>query len=275
MVTAKLPDIRLSTIGEETRGVDFNTSFTKRVSRGVLFCEAGKERDEYTISYISLAIFLFGLIVDFYLLVKYANLNNTDISFFNTITITIFFSITGLLLHVILVNRNLKIEKFTALLFFSMMIGLGTGGATLALQAVIKMIKFDVLAPDYYLFFISVAIAEEMFWRFGIQASFKILFNFVIYRNKKEGNYVVKEENRGLSKWLSSGISVLITAFLFMIFHTFVYSDVTDLTIVFFMGIIFGGSFELTKRIDTSMLAHIAVNLVAGLALINLYFGGF
>lgn len=255
----------------------------KRVSRGVLYCQYNKETEEYALSYVTILILLGGIILCMYLLIKYTSAMYFDASilpFIVQIIITMGFLFFGLIIHVALVNRSLKIESFNINTIIGIIIGLGVGFLALLFQGIIKGIRFSVVAEDYLMFFLSVAIAEEVFWRFGVQPSLKVAFNFTFFKTSPEytesGKLIVKKTpNKLLSRLVSSTIAIIITSLLFMLFHIFIYSTFSDLFIIFIMGCIFGIGLEITKRLDTAILAHFIVNLIAGYSLVTQYFGGF
>lgn len=255
---------------------DFFQSSTKRVSKGALYCETGRQRDEYIITYFTVVLFFGTMLFDIYLLIKYANqFDETMLPFMVSLWTTLSFYLIGLVLHIGFVNRNLKIEEPKLDQLFAIIIGVGVGFSTTFLNAALNQIRFSVLPYEYYVFFLTVAVAEEILWRAGFQPAFKILFNFVVMKRKTGELYTIEEENILVSRLLSSGISILVSAGLFTVFHIFVYEDPTQLLIIFIMGIIFGILVEITHRIDVAIVAHLVVNIVGGLALITTLFGGF
>ena len=271
-------EIRLRDIGKEVYAEDSEIFVQKRISKGVLFCEMGKQRDEYVISYFTLIIIFVSIGVDIFLLLKYTSTSvlSADVNaFLIQITVTMSFIMFGFVLHFVFVNRSIKNERFTLYTLISIGLGIGIGGASLLFQSILRGIKLSVVPFDYFLFFITVAVSEEMLWRFGIQPSFKILFNFTFYRTKYQADYQVKEENRLPSVLLSSGLSIGASAGLFTLFHIFVYNTSEELLIIFVLGAIFGISMEITRRVDVSIVAHMMVNIIGGIALINQLFGGF
>jgi membrane protease YdiL (CAAX protease family) len=256
---------------------DFTDSIQKRVSKGVLYCELGKSTQEYYISYITVFFFLASFILNMYLLIKYTSASYYDDSilpFLIEVTITTLFLFSGLVLHLAF-NRGLKIEQFNMKTVFAIGFGLVIGAFILIFQGVFNLIKFSIVAEDYYIFFLSVAIGEESLWRLGVQPWIKVLFNFQINKTTIIGNIKQIEANPTATRVVSSIMAISLTALLFTISHMFVYSSLHDLLLVFVMGCIFGIAFEATQRIDASIIAHVFVNAVAGWQLVILYFGGF
>lgn len=256
---------------------EFTQTIQKRVSKGVLYCELGKATQEYYISYITIFFFLASFILNMYLLIKYTSADYYDetiVPFLIEITITVLFLFSGLVLHLAF-NRGLKIEQFNIKTVFAIGLGLVIGAFVLIFQGVFNLIKFSIVAEDYYIFFLSVAIGEESLWRLGVQPWLKVLFNFQINKTTIIGNVKQIESNQTATRVVSSIMAVTLTALLFTISHIFVYNTAHDLILVFVMGCIFGSAFEITQRIDASIIAHVFVNAVAGWSLVIQYFGGF
>ncbi len=285
MVMSEKKDTQLSSFGEEgvyTKDFFEETKALKRVSVGVLFCEAGKQRKEYSLSFFTLFFIIGSLILNFYLLIKYTSADFYDpklVPFLIQSCITVMFLVFGILIHVSFVNRKVKIESFNTVTLLSIGIGAGIGILLLAFQTIVKtffIIKFSLSPYEYLFFFLTVAVSEEMFWRFGIQPSLKVLFHFTLYKKQKTEEYTIKKMDYQNTELLSSIIAITLTSGLFMLFHIFRYTDVTDLFIVLVMGIVFGTVLEvMDKRIDVPIAIHFVVNLVAGIQLVNQFFGGF
>ena len=254
----------------------FLDNTTKRVSKGSLYCETGIQRDEYIISYITVILFLISLGFDVYLLIKYSNQFDASLfPFISSVWTTISFLLIGFVLHWGFVNRNLSIEEPKLEQLFTIGVAIGIGFAVTSLNALLGSLRYAVLPYEYFLFFLTVAIAEEILWRAGFQPALKVLFNFVVIKKTTKESYSIEEENRIVSRLLSSGMAILVTAGMFTLMHIFVYTDPTQLWIVFIMGVIFGTSLELTRRVDFPIIIHLVVNFVGGLPIIIQYFGGF
>jgi len=230
--------------------------FNKTKDRNVLFCKMGRQSKEYKLSILSLVIIISGIAFDIYLLIKYtsATLYSYDIdSFILQCMIVIFMVIIGILLHLTFVNRNLSIEMSGLQIILNALLGLGIMLIGLVVQTIFRGLLFSVSAFDYFMFFLSVAIGEEMLFRFGLQPTLKTFFNW--------------NEN------LATILSITITALIFALYHNFVY-DVKNMLIVFVVGAIFGIALETTKSIDTPLIAHIGLNIIAGMSIITEMYGG-
>ncbi|MFA5731717.1 MAG: CPBP family intramembrane glutamic endopeptidase [Acidithiobacillus sp.] len=286
----KLDEIKLTSIGKGVESVysTYSKSFQKeleskrRISRGVLYCKYNIEKEEYRISYISIFLWLAAIVLCMYLLIKYTSADKYDddvLPFIIQICITLAFLFFGIIIHISFVNHSLKIEELNWNTMFGVFMGIAIGAMTLLFQGFIKGIRYSVIAEDYLMFFLAVSIAEESFWRFGIQPTIRIILNFTINKTVEDVNeqgevILTKIQNETATRILSITLSVIVTSVLFMLFHIFVYESLSELFIIFIMGVIFGLSFEVTKRLDTPMIAHLIVNFIAGIGLITVYFGG-
>lgn len=234
---------------------------TKRlVSKNVNYCEMGRQRDEYSLSPVSIILVIAAISIVTYLLIKYGNESyyGHDIdSFITQCLVVLVFICTGFTLHTIFVNRRLKIEYSGELIVINVGMGLGIGSAGFVIQTLIKNIFLSVSPTDYYLFFLTIAIGEEVIFRFGLLPAIKTIFNF--------------------NKTIASVLAVTITSLIFTSYHTFVYSSFEDFLIIFIMGWLFGAVFEFpnTKSLDAPLVAHLLFNIIGGIAVINNMFGGF
>jgi membrane protease YdiL (CAAX protease family) len=108
-------------------------------------------------------------------------------------------------------------------------------------------IKFSIAQWDLLFLYLLLAVGEEMMFRFGLQASLTVLFEEMT------------------STWIASLIAITISAFTFMFVHFFVYPLWSERIAVLGAGIIFGIFFQLSKNIDTTIIAHFSVNFIGGL----------
>lgn len=268
-------DVKLSEIGGLSAGKSERTQL--RVSRQTYYCDLGKTRDEYVYTPLTIMFFIIGLAFDMYLLLKYTTaeqLDATVVPFVAQIGIVVFMLFGGMVLFVVFV-RKIKMQQLGRDSFIAILLGLGLGGILILMQGAVKFLRFSVVPYDYYIMFLSVAISEEFLWRFGVQGSLKTMFNLRVDKKVTKEGLERTDENRTLSSVLSSGISIAITSSIFMLSHIFVYTSGIDLLIIFLVGVGLGIGVEMTKNLDTSIIAHLFLNAIAGYSLIIQYFGGF
>lgn len=253
---------KLSAITEESVFYEDTLKLLKkRASRNVLYCDLGRQRDEYTFSPISLIIITVAIGINAYLIIKYGNevnyAHDIDVFLISTImNITLY--MMGFFLHIMFVNRKLSMQMGGSQIIVNVLFGISIFVAGVLFQSAVRLSNKFAIAPiDYYLFFITIAVGEEVFFRFGLLPTIKTLINY--------------------DKRIASVLAILITAGIFMVYHIFVYESTVDLFIVFIVGVMFGIGLELTtpKSLDAPLIAHVLLNIWAGINVINLMFGGF
>jgi len=257
------------------RAVTDNSLITtgNRIFKGNLYCEFGKRKNEYVFSPVSIILVIAQIFIDIYLLVKYTNATYYSESvniFIIQIGLSIAFTMTGLSFNAFFANRRGKMETDAKMIGISDILGVSGGAVVIIFQAIQSNLKFSVNPYDYFLMFLSSAIAEETLFRAGLLPSLSSIFTF---KTKTVKNL----DKTTAGDIITSIISVLTTAFLFALLHTFVYSQFSDLLIVFVMGCIFGLVVELSpsKCLDGAYIAHLIANVIGGIATVTRVFGGF
>jgi len=246
-----------------------------KIFRDNEYCEFGKRKNEYVFSPVSIILIIAQIILDVYLLVKYTSVNFYDESvnvFIIQIILSITFTMVGLTFNAFFANRRGKIESDPKLIFITDILGISGGAVVIIFQAIQSSITFSISPYDYFLFFLSSAISEETLFRAGIQPSFKALFA-PLAGTKTEKN----ADKTTIGDVINSILSVGLTSIIFAYMHIFVYTDFSDLLIVFVMGCIFGTIVEISpsKNVDGAYIAHLFANILGGIAAVNKIFGGF
>lgn len=252
----------------------------KRVSKSVLFCDAGKSKDEYVMSWFVIIFIIASIGIDLYLIIKYNTsiIDPTINKFITDIFIVLCMFSFGLFLHKLIVNDKIKIETFSFYSVLSIFIGIMLGGIILLIEFAFnfqQLLYASISGTDYFMFFLTVAVAEEIFWRFGILPTIKTAINYKFYKKTEIDGIQTEIENKWANLFIISGISIIITTIGFTIYHIFVYTDTKNIIMIFVIGLMLGIGVETTQRIDTSIFAHILLNAIAGYSIVMQMFGGF
>lgn len=211
-----------------------------------------REAEAFVFPYTPLTVFflLVELFINIYLIIKYTNPNFYFVgadSFILQNGAMIFFSLSGWLMHKALIGlRKGKINGLKIL----MLVSIGLAAVVFAQIFVIKFLLISISPFDLYMFFTSTAIAEEFLFRFGLQPAVEKSIRTAFRR----GSAVIR--------W-APVISVLVVSSAFALYHQFVGYDIRMILAVFLSGLILGIIFRVGKSIDSTIIIHILVNLIA------------
>lgn len=213
-----------------------------------------------------LVLLLIQMVINFYELTLYGQAEQTEQvkTFVIQNIITMAMSASGAVLFLFL-NRlegKIKIEpyKSKSMLYFAIGIALPLGAQFIVTGLV--GLRANVAAIDYFLLFLSLAVAEEMFFRAFLQTTLR---NFL--------QQLIK------SRLWASIIAVVIASTVFALMHVFVYTTIDEVLVILATGVALGASIEIPSEsrhrfVDYSLVGHVFLNIVAGLQLIKLYYGG-
>lgn len=243
----------------------FKRSPESRTSRTVLYQEqlaTTSSREKYKLGFFSVFFVVIAVIFNVSLMIKYAqqDITVTDVAKFLFQNAVSFIMVgVGIALHFTFVGNKLLVGKLDREGLFALGIGAFAFAVVIFVQAFIQaFVKLSVSPVDIYLIFISLAVAEEICFRYGIQASIES----------------VVEQYSG-SRIIAAVVSVLSTSLVFMFVHFGVYVTWTERLVILGTGAVFGGFFAWTRNTDTCVVAHFLVNLIAGYLYISRVFGGF
>lgn len=122
-------------------------------------------------------------------------------------------------------------------------------GVQLIFGLLARFIQYDVLAIEYYFFFVTVGITEELICRL-------FLLNLFEYQIGK------------INKTVAPHIAVFISGLIFGLIHIFVYGeDILLMISVTVGGIVLGYAYVTTDNILTPIFAHMINNLVGAILL--------
>jgi membrane protease YdiL (CAAX protease family) len=208
---------------------------------------------EYPLSNIAMIFFFVQMFANIYLIVKYSQPEFYDHSldaFLIQNWAFLFFSTSGLLLHqwaygIHTVKEGSSYSYGMALLYAL----IGLVAVAYFQIIIIGLTKISISKVDLYIFFGSTAIAEEFLFRYGLQLAMgkwlKKVFNSASY-----------------CETYSEVLAIFITSFMFGLYHYFVKGSWALLLAVFVSGLILGVILRLSKSIDSTIIAHFAVNIL-------------
>ena len=123
--------------------------------------------------------------------------------------------------------------RFLSLILITMVLV----GASMAVLNV--SFRLALSTTDLYLYFLASAIIEELFFRMFLVGFFE-------------------------TKTKLKGVGIIISAFIFTIFHYDAYGHSLEMMLAMFLGgIIFGIIYLLSKDITITMIAHLFINIIA------------
>lgn len=211
------------------------------------------EKSKYAIGFTTMFLVVAALVVNFiYIPVKYLNVSNYDPSIDPFIIQNLIngnFIFAGVVMHVLIVNRRLK---FAGAALGPLLLIIPCTLIIALLEYLTRtLVKVSVSGFDLYFFYASVAIGEEMFFRFGLQAT---LDAFIRQRTH--------------NAWLGAILSIGIVSAGFMALHVFVYTTWQELLSVMAIGATLGVFFRIAKNTDTNVISHVIINVIATAAII-------
>jgi membrane protease YdiL (CAAX protease family) len=160
--------------------------------------------------------------------------------------------VTGLLLHSIF--RPLERDQFKVThLIWSAFAFIGIA---LVQLVTISLTLISISQIDLFFFYGSVALAEEFFFRYGVQNFTEDFFQTKVFKNTRFCNLI------------STILAITIASLTFGLLHWFVKEDIILVLAVTLSGVVLGIAYRLTKRIDVCLIAHFALNAI-------LVYGGF
>ena len=126
--------------------------------------------------------------------------------------------------------------------FLIVILNVGVGrGANLLLGSIDPTLLYLVMLAG---------VAEELFFRGFLQSYFRSVFSPL------------------KSRWTVTGISVFLSASVFMLYHFYAYQGTTPMLVMFAIGCGFGVLYDLTKDIGAPMVAHVLNNTFASMAIL-------
>jgi membrane protease YdiL (CAAX protease family) len=152
-----------------------------------------------------------------------------------------------------LVKKNPKEDNFTigdGILAFGLFM-------VIAFTQSIRFVKLNVSALDQFLFYVFAAPAEESFFRYFL-TGIAIIIGALIIRS------VMKREPKRWEEVTLKAVVGLITGLIFGFAHASRYADL-DLLVIILNGIEFSVTYAFVRKIDAVLLAHVALNIRAGI----------
>ena len=201
----------------------------------------GKSSELIRFSFISIILIFASILIEFYLTWKYFGKD----PYANYSLLLLFLGIIGLFgaywLNPVklfdLKDYYLK-DKVEGLRFLSLiLITMVLVGGTMAFLNV--SFRLALSTTDLYLYFLASAIIEELFFRMFLVGFFE-------------------------TKTKLKGVGIIVSAFIFAIFHFDAYGHSLEMMLAMFLGgIVFGIIYLLSKDITITMVAHLFINIIA------------
>lgn len=229
------------------------------MSRSVIMGGLVDEGNEYKIGLVTLFLLVYAVVYHIIMFSKYSQVDEFEESvlpFLMQNTLSLVLTFTGIMLHILVVNKNPRIGTLSGI---ALIWGVAVFVASGAIQAYFRVLqKYSVSPGDLYMLYVALAVSEEVCFRFGVQSLFESLV-----------------EERWGNRILAGFVGIPLASLVFLLPHFFVYHETTQLGIVFLVSLVFGLGYWYTKNTDTSVVAHVGTNLIAGAIVVYELFGGF
>lgn len=223
-----------------------------------------EQKETYSVGIMFYLFVIAQIIINIIELAQYGNAEQTEeVQLFTSQQeIVILFSVIGVTLHYAFIGK-FKREKYDSVSIFKMILYAFILPILQAITRGLVGMKASVAPIDYFLLFLSLAVAEELAWRVFVLALIKKLLMYIKVK------YI---------DIISSVIAIALSAIGFTYMHIWKYTSSEELWMLLVTGVFLGWVFLYgTKKrfMEASILCHLVLNIFAGINFVMTYYGGF
>lgn len=214
------------------------------------------EQKGYYFSYLTVIFIILDLLFVVFLLIKNTEFTEEVQVFTNAVRNSALFLGIGILLFIFAVFIFTKQRGlFKGLGWKNILVGILIGSLGSIVQFIfLSIFKFSLNKYDFLMFYMCMAISEEILFRGGIQTLIILGLSKIFV---------------GRNKIIIRVMGIIVSALGFSSLHIFVYADVGFIyfIVIFIIGCLYGFSFEFMKdkRLDVPILAHFLNNTIYAL----------